>query len=273
MLKKRLLTAIILISLVLFIIFYTNWLIISLSLSIVVLLAGIEWLQLIPLSSKYSQWLFLFILIVCCYGSLYFNSWLLYGLLIWTFVFFAVIDFPRSQQLWGYPRMIIFLGLLVLTSFFYSFVKLNQLPHGNDYCLYILVLVWVADTGAYFSGKQWGHHKLIPQVSPGKTVAGLIGGYLSALLVMIIGYCLFLPPQAGYWFFLSSAIIFISILGDLFISMLKRRVNLKDSGNLLPGHGGILDRIDSLIPAVSVFYLGLILNLSGVTCYLPCAIF
>lgn len=119
--------------------------------------------------------------------------------------------------------------------------------------LFVLLWVFAADTGAYFSGRAFGKHKLAVQVSPGKTWEGLVGGLLLALAV--IGVALWLTPvtaSAGKLIAAAVIVILSSVLGDLFESMVKRKVGIKDSGTMLPGHGGMLDRIDSVTAALPV---------------------
>jgi len=140
---------------------------------------------------------------------------------------------------------------------------LHQRSHGSDLIVYLLCLVWAADIGAYLAGKCWGRHKLIPRVSPGKTVEGMMGGFLLTMLVAFVAYWYFRPVYSFLWFVIAAGIMLISLLGDLFISMLKRRRNLKDTGQIFPGHGGVLDRLDSLIAALPLFYLGLHFMLPG----------
>ena len=117
--------------------------------------------------------------------------------------------------------------------------------------------MWAADIGAYLVGKRWGHNKLIPKVSPGKTIEGSAGGVILALFVAVIGYFVFRPDSIVLWFLTALLTTLISILGDLLISLLKRRSHLKDSGHILPGHGGMLDRLDSSIAALPLFYIAL----------------
>ena len=111
--------------------------------------------------------------------------------------------------------------------------------------LVVLVLVWVADSAAYFVGRAWGRHKLAPAISPGKTWEGAVGGMAGALVYAII--CKRFFDDVGWAAYLAAAALLalLSIVGDLFESAAKRRAGVKDSGALLPGHGGILDRIDS----------------------------
>ena len=131
-------------------------------------------------------------------------------------------------------------------------------PNGHRWLLLALLVIWAADTGAYFAGRYFGKHKLSPRISPNKTIEGLVGGAVASLLVALIG-----APLAGAtlaqlpWVALVVVVtIGFSVVGDLFESLLKRHVGAKDSGDLIPGHGGILDRIDSVLAALPVFALG-----------------
>ena len=144
---------------------------------------------------------------------------------------------------------------------------------GKGFLLYLLVIVCVTDIGAYFTGKLWGKHLLSSAISPKKTVEGLLGGILTALLVAIAGVFLLKsaivkPSVMGFDFsplknvsliMLSLVTCLWSVIGDLFESMLKRLAGVKDSGRILPGHGGMYDRIDSLTSAIPIFALGLLL--------------
>lgn len=138
-----------------------------------------------------------------------------------------------------------------------------DLPNGHRWLLLALFLVWSADTGAYFTGRKFGGkwfggRKLAPRISPNKSIEGLLGGLLLALVIAMIG-----APLAGATVdqlpavaLVALASVSFSVVGDLFESLLKRHVNVKDSGNLIPGHGGILDRVDSVLAALPVFALG-----------------
>jgi phosphatidate cytidylyltransferase len=134
-------------------------------------------------------------------------------------------------------------------------------PHGSRWLLLALCIVWAADSGAYFAGRRFGRNKLSPRISPNKTVEGLIGGIAAGMLFALVA-----APFAGasakqlpYIAIVAIWTILFSVVGDLFESLLKRHVGVKDSGHLIPGHGGVLDRIDSVLAALPVFALGQLL--------------
>jgi len=131
-------------------------------------------------------------------------------------------------------------------------------PNGHRWLLTALAVVWAADTGAYFAGRRFGKHKLAPRISPNKTVEGLAGGMLAAVLAGI-GFSLIAgaaPEQLPAVALVALAAGLFSVVGDLFESLLKRHVGVKDSGHLIPGHGGILDRLDGVLAALPAFALG-----------------
>ncbi|MCU0971818.1 MAG: phosphatidate cytidylyltransferase [Gammaproteobacteria bacterium] len=132
---------------------------------------------------------------------------------------------------------------------------------GPELVLGLLVVIWAADTGAYFAGRALGHRRLAPMVSPGKTLEGLVGGLLAAAVVGIGLHRLGLtaPAPAAAAVALSVVTAALSVAGDLFESHAKRAAGVKDSGRLLPGHGGVLDRIDSVLAGAPVFLLGILL--------------
>jgi phosphatidate cytidylyltransferase len=146
-------------------------------------------------------------------------------------------------------------GVLILLAAWLSLVYLRKV--SPSLLLALLATVWIADSAAYFAGKAWGRRKLAPQISPGKTWEGVLGAWVAVsiyglLLCLLLSLTFWLIP--GLW-----AILVLSILGDLFESHLKRLVGAKDSGSLLPGHGGVLDRIDGMVSSlpIAVFALHL----------------
>ena len=264
MFRQRLLTVLCLVPLILFAIYYTNvWLLGTVVLMLVVI-GGWEWSQLIPINAVMNKVIFILILLLMVGLSWYwFSVWLNIGLLLWCIILFAVLTFPASQAYWGSRALVGGTCLLLLPLFVNTFIAIYEHSHGADLIVYILCLVWATDIGAYLAGKQWGGHKLIPMVSPGKTVEGAMGGFIFAALVAVVGYFYFNIQAPFTWFLVAFITILISMFGDLFISMLKRRSKIKDTGNIFPGHGGVLDRIDSLLAALPVFYYGLFFIVLG----------
>ena len=192
------------------------------------------------------------------------SSGLMVAAVWWCIAFMLVVRYPKSATLWKSNKVIksIF-GLLTLIPFFWGLVVLRSVNMHHDFyfgahlLMYVFLLVWAADSGAYFTGKKFGKHKLAPNVSPGKTIEGLIGGLLSAVVVSYFASHFFTiaSDKLAIFFIASILTTLVSALGDLTESIFKREAGLKDSSNLLPGHGGILDRIDSLTAAVPVFAL------------------
>lgn len=258
MFRQRLITALIIIPLVFLGIYYVPVHNLMPIILMTMLVAGWEWLNLVPIV----QWpgKIIFLLILCfaiwfCIPRL--DIWLTLDLISWLGIIWAVLTFPKSQAVWGHPWLVAVLGLWLLPTFAAILFFLLQTHFTKNLMVYILALVCAADSGAYLIGKYAGRHKLIPAVSPGKTVEGMVGGIFLALLVAVVGYAFFKPASTVLWFGLALLTILISMVGDLFISILKRRCHLKDSGSIFPGHGGMLDRLDSLLAAFPLFYFGL----------------
>lgn len=261
MFLQRLITSLILVPLVLLVIFYGNpWMLAGIVL-LVLLVAGKECFQLIPLKKIQLQAGFILALFVALWACGYvFTYWLHLGLILWVFNIAAILSFPKSQDYWGYPAVVAGVFLVLLPLFIQSLIHLYYLPEGKGLLVYLLFLIWASDIGAYLSGKMLGKHKLIPQVSPGKSWEGVLGGVILSMIVAGVGSIYFHPVAPVCWYFLALCTVIISIFGDLFISILKRRCHLKDTGAIIPGHGGVLDRLDSLIAALPLFYFGLTLG-------------
>jgi len=156
------------------------------------------------------------------------------------------------------------LGLLYLPFLLGHFIWLRYLPQGELWILWLLLVIFAGDTGAFYVGRALGTSKLYPQVSPGKTWAGSWGGLASALVVgLLAGKWLFPEMKLTALGALSLALGVVGLLGDLFESMLKRRAQVKDASQLLPGHGGMLDRLDSLLFAAPVVVYARLFLLGG----------
>jgi phosphatidate cytidylyltransferase len=153
----------------------------------------------------------------------------------------------------------VFAGILALVPMGVALLRLRLIvPHGGGWTLYALVIVWAADTGGYFAGRRFGRLRLAPRVSPGKTWEGVLGALVLGVPVALLGSVLF-AVAALPLLVISLVAIAFSVVGDLTESMFKRHAGVKDSGWLIPGHGGVMDRIDSLTAAAPIFLFGLTL--------------
>ncbi|ABM62228.1 phosphatidate cytidylyltransferase [Halorhodospira halophila] len=179
---------------------------------------------------------------------------------LWLVALCWLVLYTRRELAAPSPLVSAVVGWLVLWPCWLALVYLHgSTPWGPFWHTFLLVLVWGADTGAYFAGRAWGRRRLAPCISPGKSWEGAVGGGLAALLGGGALVLLLQPQAPGVvaLALLTVAVIVASVVGDLFESMLKRQRGVKDSGGILPGHGGILDRIDSLTAAAPVLAAGL----------------
>ncbi|MFI4914695.1 MAG: phosphatidate cytidylyltransferase [Steroidobacterales bacterium] len=172
----------------------------------------------------------------------------------WLIALLWLVSAPQRVAGWAAALA----GVLALVPTWLALVRIDALwLHGEQWTLFILALVFAADTGAFFAGRHFGRVHLAPHISPNKTWEGVIGGMLLALAMAALGMVWFRLPMWPFVFLCLAAAGF-SVVGDLTESMLKRHVGLKDSGRLFPGHGGVLDRMDSVSAATPVMTLGLI---------------
>lgn len=265
MLKQRLITASILIPLVVWALLGLDSVSITVLLTVVGLLAAWEWLQLIGIQSTGNKAFLCGLLLVLGGLSLTFLPVMVIlsvSVAIWFFATLLVLVFahkPLSTSLQALFRSPLF-GFLAMTLILIGFVSAASLLHSHGtlgplLVLFVLVTVWLADTGGYFAGKRFGKHKLATAISPNKTWEGVAGAQVMALTWAAGFYFLVegLSLNLAAWLGLTAFIVMISIVGDLLESVFKRCFDVKDSGQLLPGHGGMLDRIDSLLAAVPVF--------------------
>jgi phosphatidate cytidylyltransferase len=294
MLVKRVLTALVLAVVVILAIFELSSLIFSVFLGLIALLAAWEWLNLTGIDKLSSKILFLVALILPMLGVTYWTfflelvgeslewpevkdysdalDWLVVAPVIFWILIMILIRHAGGQLLTMEfsVRIKTFVGWMILLAAWMFLSKLRSY-YGAGMVLYFLILIWFADISAYFVGKKWGKDKLAPEISPGKTVQGMYAALASAL-ISAIGlrvYYGFAPLETEGsqiailmsidMLLLSVLTVLISIYGDLFFSLVKRKKGVKDSSSILPGHGGILDRIDSVVAAIPFFYAGIVL--------------
>ena len=255
MLKARIVTAVVSLVLIAVVLFalplqVAEWLI-----GLLMVVGAWEWSGFLGLNSAVKKAVYTAI-ISACLALVYFvipekTTLILQIASVWWFVAFLwTLRFPTAI-----PMPVRWIcGLLVLVPLYAALVLLIRL--GVEYLIFTMLIVWAADAGAYFAGKQFGRVKLAPAISPGKTWEGVIGGLLLVtVLVVVTGLSRNLDIAVFLPFCLGVAAI--SVVGDLTVSMFKRTTGVKDSGKLFPGHGGVLDRIDSVAAAAPVFALGL----------------
>lgn len=273
MLWQRVVTALLLLPLVLGAIFLLPTLWFALAMIVPVTLAGREWANLSGDCRRTFLALQVLSLLALTAGlvlspavtGIAGSTLLWIAAAFWCWALLLVVRYPAITG-WHRQRAVMTLiGLVLLVPAWYAVVYLQALTVtvGDRELRGLLLLggfliVWGADVGAYFAGRAFGRHKLAVQVSPGKSIEGAVGGLLlTLLLALALAVYLALPPVSTLW--LLALVLLTtgaSILGDLFESMVKRQAGVKDSGNLLPGHGGMLDRIDSITCALPVFALG-----------------
>ena len=179
------------------------------------------------------------------------------GCTFWAIALLWVLSYPASSVVWGSALVRGLMGFLVLVPAAMALMYIKGLNDGQWYFLYVGSIVVVADSCAYFAGKQWGKKKLAAKVSPGKSWAGFFGGLAGCvvLALMVSGFFSVVSLSTIQLIIVTLITGLASVLGDLLESMMKRHSGIKDSSNILPGHGGILDRIDSVCAAAPVFVL------------------
>lgn len=235
-------------------------------------IAGYEWFKLMPRNTdhviKPFAWGFGLITAAISSLALYYSDVALVlwcaSIIAWFAGFYWVKAYPEYDG-W-YNSILKYIGIILISAAVTAIFALWK--SSPWWLMYLFLLVWGADSGAYFVGRKLGKRKLAPHVSPNKSIEGLIGGVFTAMLIVVIvefKYLNLTLAQHIIFLVLSVVTVFSSVLGDLLESMIKRRAGIKDSGRILPGHGGVLDRIDSLLAAAPIFAAGVyVLKLLGV---------
>ena len=259
MLKQRIITALILLPIALGGFFLLDGWPFALFIGAVVTLGAWEWARLAGLSAQPQRVAYAVLVAALLYVAYLVPSlapWLLgAAVLWWLLATLLVLNYPDSSRYWGGLSGKLLIGLLILLPAWQGLVQLKQWPQANALIIAVMVLVWGADIGAYFAGKAFGKRKLAPRVSPGKSWEGFFGGLAASLLITLAVGLQQGWQTSGLLLALAGAllVVAVSVIGDLTESMFKRQSGIKDSSNLLPGHGGVLDRIDSLTAAIPLF--------------------
>ena len=267
MFKQRVITAVILVVAFLALLLNLSAVEFSLVIGLLVIVAGWEWTNLMKIDSGAGKAGYL--LAIKSFPSRWkLFSGAVYGfdqesarqmfqvsVALWAVIFLWIQGYPSSAILWSARPVLGLLGLLLLTSTWAAVASVLHYEYGRWLLLLGIAIVVLADVGGYIAGNLFGKHKLAPIVSPGKTWEGFAGGIFFQLL-LIAGLAAVFPQLAvSSLFILIIPVALYSVLGDLFESMLKRHSGVKDSSQLLPGHGGLLDRIDGIMAALPLFAL------------------
>ena len=262
MLKQRIFTAIVLVVVVLTALFLNNPLFWRALINIAVLIGFWEWLRFCAITKMIAKMIAYGVFGGCLY--LLQSGYIAVEIVVYSacVLWLLLLTFTMTNKLDFFHNSVskLLLGIAVLSSSGWIIIEFKSIAYGPWWVLCFMACVWAADVGAYFVGKRFGKTKLAPQVSPGKTVEGMLGGVALMLLVYV--------PVLFYLFNVKAALLLlmtlvittvVSVGGDLFESKMKRYSGLKDSSQILPGHGGVLDRIDSLLSGAPFYALGLIL--------------
>ena len=234
---------------------------------LVILIAGWEWADLARIRSILGKLLFVLALLLCMLAianyvgifteldySLSYQICLA-TIALWAVIFLWLQGYPSSAILWSPRPIVICLGIVLLSVTWLALASIISHDKGRFLILLAVAIIIFADVGGYLIGKSIGRHKLAPTISPGKTWEGLFGGMLLQIF-LVLGLILFFSQI--HWYKLCLLVFPVaisSVIGDLFESMLKRHRGVKDSSNLLPGHGGFLDRLDGVMPALPLFFV------------------
>ena len=263
---QRSITAIFISAIVITLILYSSNMVLNIVISILSLALLFEWMKVSESSTvKRSIFLILFIVLISFnhyFGGLFepISFIAMLGIIVWIVVAYQIF-FKQGRLSSNFTFNNFWIGLLIISAF--CLVCFQLLTGSRVFLLAVILNIAVFDTGAYIIGKNFGRNPFLPELSPNKTVEGLIGGLISSLLFVICAY-LFLEEVS----LLRSSVMILAIpfalCGDYFFSFLKRKANVKDTGSILPGHGGLLDRVDSHLAAIpmTLFFL-LLLNTAG----------
>lgn len=272
MLKQRVITAIVLTAVFLTALFVLSADYFPAFIGLVVLIGAWEWAKLSSFTQTVARSFYVVFIGVILLGLGYLTGLfsgehslvstsvqpvLVVGCAWWALALLLIQGYPSSAILWGNPWLRLLMGIVVLVPTWLALVYIRQQPLGDWLVILMVGIVAAADIGGYFAGRRFGKRKLAFAVSPGKTIEGFLGGLLlNIVLAVVVAYL------SGSRFLPLLAVVvptsLVSVLGDLLESMVKRHAGLKDSGVILPGHGGILDRVDSITAAAPVFALALL---------------
>ena len=261
---KRTITVLIMIPVAIWLILGTSIFTFEVVSAVFCLGAAWEWATLIGVKTKFNRLIYMILMLAALsivqFIPFIYVLWL--GGVWWLIAIFVLLHYVKTQTKQQVFFISAVMGFFAIVPCWVGLNSLRSGPRGAEMLLFFFFLLWAIDTGAYLFGMKFGKRKLAPRLSPGKTIEGVVGGLLFMLLFLILGiWILHIPEKHWFPLFIIVIVMMIfSIIGDLFESMLKRKCNVKDSGSIMPGHGGFLDRMDSALAAAPVFALAVLLT-------------
>lgn len=261
MLMKRLISGGILASVLLVIILYLPEWVVAFTFGLIFAIGGCEWARMTCSRYRipYTALISLIIAILWFFsGQFYMPGLFLFALLIWALILVAIVSYTKTENPAHRGQSLLALaGLVILPVAWLGTLEVYRIQ--PFILVYVFAIAGFADSFAYVAGKKYGRRKLAPDLSPNKTVEGVFGGLAAVFLLALIAAVIASQPASVTipFVILSMVCALVSVIGDLFVSMMKREAGVKDAGHILPGHGGILDRFDSHLAVIPLFYLGL----------------
>ncbi len=260
MLKPRIITGVLYIAFIFGLIFLLPETGFAIAMGFISCFMLFEWMKMAGIDESHYRmlWLLPFVALLCM------SAWwkpaqiffILFALVFW----FLALVFLIMRQLYQVPLKLLsgvemIIAYLVLVPMFAALMHLRALPEGPLWILMLFVMLWSSDTFAYVAGNLFGRHKLAPKISPGKTWEGLLGGIVLTVVALYLYeyFVMGIKELSLKGLIIFPVLVIVATIGDLFESHIKRTHNVKDSGNILPGHGGLLDRLDSLTAAAPIF--------------------
>ena len=253
--KERIITGVVLAVVVFGFLLYASEYLFGVGVFLVALLSAHEWLRLAKVDQD-SMVKYLIIFVIAAFVVAEFFTYLQYIFpIFWLYAIFRLSQYEREKINAISSMEMLVLGLFTIAPF----AACLYILHSNNvaWIFMFILVVAAADSGAYFTGKAIGKHKMLPRLSPNKTIEGLLGGMVCAIVVAVIFllYMRLTPLEYLYMVLISALVAVLSVVGDVFESMMKRIAGVKDSGNILPGHGGLLDRLDGYMPTLPIFVM------------------
>ncbi|OIN83587.1 phosphatidate cytidylyltransferase [Francisella sp. TX07-6608] len=253
--KERIVTGIVLVAVVFGFLFFASDYLFGVGVFLVTLVSAYEWLKLAKIDQQsIFKNLIIFTIVVFVVAQFFIYLQYIFPI-FWLYAIYKLASYERQKIDTIATNEMLVMGIFTISPFAASLYILHT--NGVAWIFMFILVIAAADSGAYFTGKAIGKRKMLPRLSPNKTIEGLLGGLICAVIVAVI-FLVYMNLSFGQYIYMvivSALIALLSVVGDVFESMMKRIAGVKDSGNILPGHGGVLDRLDGYMPTLPIFVL------------------